>query len=101
MAQIKVNQQAWDALSDQDKDAIHSELRDAGAIDDTDTIVGDPAVEAFTEANLTAADGPCQAACTAAYGRATRVCSVLPHPGARAVCYAAAMAAYAVCLRNC
>jgi hypothetical protein len=34
-------------------------------------------------------------------GAPTRVCSLLPHPAARAACYAAAMAAYAICLRNC
>ena len=101
MAQIKVNQRQWDALSDQDRDDIQKELKVAGAIDDNDIIVGDPAVESFAESNLTAADGPCQTACTAAYGRATRACSLIPHPAGRAVCYAAAMAAYAVCLRNC
>jgi hypothetical protein len=98
---VKVNKQEWLALSDQDRKRIEEIPREAGAIGRDDKVVGDPGITTFTESNLIAADGPCQAACTAAYGRATRVCSALPHPGARALCYAAAMAAYAVCLRNC
>ena len=98
---IKVNKEAWTGITAEDRDKIQKILKDAGAMDASDRIVGDAGTEPFTTSNLVAADGPCQAACTAAYGRATRVCSLLPHPGARAVCYAAAMAAYAVCLRNC
>ena len=98
---IKVNKDEWTGLNAEDREKIQQILKDAGAIDSGDRIVGDPAVESFTMGNLATADGPCQAACTAAYGRASRACSLLPHPGARAVCYAAAMAAYAVCLRNC
>jgi hypothetical protein len=99
--EILVKKDSWDALSNVDKEAIHKALREAGAIGDRDNIIGDPHTDLASVQNLVAADGPCQAACTAAYGRATRVCSLLPHPAARAVCYGAATAAYAVCLRNC
>jgi hypothetical protein len=98
---IKVNKDEWLALSDADKRRIEEILKGAGAMAAGDKIIGDPKVTSSTLSNLPEGDGPCQAACTAAYGRATRVCSALPHPAARAVCYAAAMAAYAVCLKNC
>jgi hypothetical protein len=98
---IKVNKQEWLSLSDEDRKRIEEILKEAGSIDSGDKIVGDPGVTSFTESNLTARDGPCQAACTAVYNQASRLCSALPYPPARAVCYAAAMTAYAVCLRNC
>jgi hypothetical protein len=101
MPNIEIEQDLWGGLSKADQDAIVEKLRSAGAIGETDTIVGSTSASTSRIANLTLADGPCQAACTAAYGRATQFCSVLPHPAARAACYAAAMAAYAVCLRNC
>lgn len=101
MDTIRVNKQQWDALSASDKAEIERGLKEIGAIAEVAKIIGDPGVENFTLQNLPTADGPCQAACTATYGRATRICSALPHPGARAVCYAVAMAGYAVCLRNC
>lgn len=101
MQKIEIEEDLWGGLSKADQDAIVEKLRGAGAIGESDVIVGSASASTSRIANMTLADGPCQAACTAAYGRATRVCSLLPHPAARAACYAAAMAAYAICLRNC
>ena len=101
MDEIRVNKEQWDGLTAAQREEIERGLKEIGALSADARIVGDDAVENFTLRNLPRGDGPCQAACTATYGQATRICSALPHPAARAVCYAAAMAAYAVCLRNC
>lgn len=101
MSDIAVNKEQWDGLTAEQRAEIEKGLRDIGALSADMRIVGDSGVQNFTLQNMPMADGPCQAACTATYGQATRFCSMLPHPGARAACYAAAMGIYAVCLRNC
>ena len=50
---------------------------------------------------ISPSDGPCQRACTAAYGVCVRRCNFLPHPAARAVCYGGCTAAYGACLASC
>jgi hypothetical protein len=101
MADVRVTKDLWDGLTAAQREEIERGLKKIGALSADMKIVGDAGVDNFTTQNLPTADGPCQAACTATYGNATRFCSTLPHPGARAACYAAAMAVYAVCLRNC
>jgi hypothetical protein len=101
MQKIEIDRDLWGGLSKADQDAIVAKLREAGSIGEQDVIVGSASANTSQIANMRMADGPCQAACTAAYGRATQYCSLLPIPAARAACYAAAMAAYAVCLRSC
>lgn len=99
--EIVVPREHWDSLTEDQRQEVTTTLQASGALQRGDRIVaGDVELQFAPEAQIMA-DGPCQAACTAAYGRATRLCTLLPHPAAKAACYAGAMAVYAVCLRNC
>lgn len=110
MATIFVNREAWESLSKEDQDSIIAALRDGGAMKDGDTLSpADDVEEAMVPnssfikdaAEALAGNPACEAACSAAYASAVSRCNLLPHPAARAVCFSAAMGAYALCLRNC
>ena len=97
MAEIPVNREEWESLSAQDQEEVQKALKEAGAITDKDTISpSDDAPRILTAAG----DPACVAACNAAYAAAVARCNLIPRP-ARAICFAAAMAAYVACLRNC
>lgn len=69
----------------------------------TDNVVRILAVRASAKSDGISpmADGPCQLACTSAYGLCSSRCGLLPHPAAKAICYAACATAYGVCLHGC
>ncbi|MFZ1643278.1 MAG: hypothetical protein WAV07_17965 [Candidatus Contendobacter sp.] len=49
MADIKVNKDQWDALSQSEQDAIVKELREAGGLKIGDSVIGDSSVAPFDE----------------------------------------------------
>jgi hypothetical protein len=107
MASIPVNRKQWESLSNDQQQEIVQGLKEVGALSDDDEIIGSddvpeqiiPDSDLIREAASVSAS--CEAACNAAYAAAVARCNFLPHPAARAVCFSAAMAAYAICLRNC
>ena len=94
MADIHVSKEQLQSVSQDDRDKITQGLRVAGALGPTELIV-DHAM------SPDAADPACAAACTATYESACAFCAGLGGGAPAALCYAAATAAYGVCLASC
>jgi hypothetical protein len=116
MAKYLVNKKLWDQLSEEDHKVILETLQEAGSLSEGDSIepsddapeillpsidfFGEQLGEERPEFGLFA-DNACQQACTSGYGVAVGRCNLLPLPQARAICFAAATAAYGACLAAC
>jgi hypothetical protein len=107
MADIKVNKQQWDALSEQEQNAITDGLRSKGSLRDDDRIVGDPDVAAFDEKSQL---GPmwwnpigdiCRAGCDTVAAGAAAWCTANTAGAGLLVCLAAAEAARQECRSHC
>lgn len=107
MASIAINRQQWESLADEEQQQVLRALREVGALNEDDEIVGSDDVpermipDSALIREAASVPAGCEAACNAAYAAACARCNFLPHPGLRAACYSAAMVAYAACLRNC
>lgn len=116
MAKYLVNKQLWDQLTEEDHKVILETLQEAGSLAEGDTIEPSddapefllPSIDFFEEQLRREgpelgllADNACQKACTSTYGVSVGYCNRLPLPQARAICFAAATAAYGTCLALC
>ena len=103
MKQIKINEALWNSISEEQQNAIISNLRAVGALTSGDQILPDehtPVGNTAPDAVRVLADGACEMACTATYESACAYCTSLP-PQAAAVCYGTAAAVYGACLAAC
>ena len=106
MADIKVNKQQWDSLSEEDQRAITEGLRSTGGLSIGDQIVGDPNVKPFDEnTQLQPMWNPikdlCKSACDIAAGSAVAWCTANTAGVGLAACLAAAEAARQECRNRC
>jgi hypothetical protein len=106
MADIKINKQQWDALSQEDQNAITQGLRSTGGLKSGDRIVGDPKVPPFGKnTQLAPLWNPiqdlCKAACDVAAGTAGAWCTANTAGAGLVVCLAAAEAARQECHNRC
>lgn len=106
MADIKINKQQWDALSQEDQKAITDGLRSTGGLKIGDRIVGDPNVPPFDENTQFAPmwnpiKDLCKAACDLAAGTAAAWCTANTAGAGLVVCLAAAEAARQECHNRC
>lgn len=104
MADIKINQQQWDTLSEEDQKTITKGLRAIGALRIGDHIVGDPNIPPFDpKTHLQPMDilkDLCKVACDVAAKNAEAWCYANAGP-ALPVCLAAAEAARQLCRDRC
>ena len=106
MADILVNKQQWDSLSQDEQSEIVKGLRTTGAVKIGDRIVGDPNVKPFDEnTQLEPMWNPlksiCKAACDATAAAGVAWCTANTAGIGLAVCLAAAEAARQECRRRC
>ena len=106
MAEIKINEDQWNAVSDDEKVKILDGLRSTGALSDDDVIVGDPNVSELTadtvlEPMWNPLKDICKAVCDVAAGAALAWCTANTAGVGFAACVAAAEVARGECKRRC
>jgi len=114
MADIKVNQKVWDAITDAEKQQLVAHLQKHGVLQATDSIVADPNTpisdpntqlygatigEIGAMRTLGFGDWICKAACDAAAAAATAACTATGP--ALAACLVAIAAAREACRKQC
>jgi len=90
MADVKINQQQWDVLSQEDQKAITKGLRESGTLRVGDHIVGHPSIPPFDERTHLQPNDILKDLCKVACDVAAK--------NAEAWCYANAGASLPVCL---
>ena len=98
MAEIKINSDQWDQLSDEDKNQINAILRESNLLKDGDQIVGDPYTPLLI--SMGSSKVLCHAACETAAVVARFGCAQLPEPG-NDVCLVAVEAVLKKCKEAC
>ncbi len=107
MADIKINKQQWDALSQEDQKAISEGLRSCGSLKIGDRIIGDSSIEPIDEnthfgvLDWNPIKDACKALCDGAAASAAAWCTVNTGGPGLAVCLAAAAAARQECRKRC
>jgi hypothetical protein len=106
MADVKINQQQWDALSQAERETITKGLRGTGALKIGDSIVGDPSVPQFDENTQlepmwNPLKGVCKAACDVAAATGAAWCTANTLGVGLVACLAAAEAARQLCRDRC
>lgn len=106
MANIKVNDGQWNALSTDEQNAIIEGLITTKALEVGDKIVPDPNVQPFTEATImepmwNPLNDLCKAGCDIAAAAAAAWCTANTAGIATAACLAAAEAARQACRDRC
>ncbi len=111
MATIKVNNLQWSSITSEEQQLLIETLIKAGSLKEGDEIIGDDEVPPHPNEPIPvsdfglpfAGDGACEIACTATYDYACGLCAGLTigGPVAATLCYAAASAAYGICLKEC
>jgi len=106
MAEIKINENQWNAVSADEQRKIIDGLRSTGALQPDDVIVGDPSVPEITEETVFAPmwnplKDLCKAGCDIAAAAALAWCTANTAGVGLAACIAAAELARAECKRRC
>ncbi len=106
MADIKVNKQQWDALSQEEQEAIIDGLRSTGGLKIGDRVVGDPNEPPFDEnTQLEPLWNPikdvCKALCDSAAAAAFAWCSANTAGVGLVACLAVAESARQECRKRC
>jgi hypothetical protein len=107
MAHIRLNEEQWNSLSDDQQSEIIQIMRDTGLLRDRDEIIPDPDAPSVSMLRLPEVSAGrikevlCKTACTAAEAAAITACAHLIEPLAVAACIAAAHALGEECRRRC
>lgn len=106
MANIAVNKEQFDSISNEEKEKIKKGLVDIGSLREEDEIVGDSSVATFDEnTQLEPLFNPikdiCKAACDVAAASAGAWCTANTAGAGLAVCLAAAESARRECRNRC
>ena len=110
MADIPVNEEQWNAVSKDERDRIVAALRETGALQDGDQIIGDPNVEKLTESTVLQPmwnpiggiiKGVCKVGCDVAAATAAAWCVANTAGVGLAFCIAATEALREKCRNSC
>jgi hypothetical protein len=106
MAEIRINEGQWAAISEEERSHIVDGLRKSGALQPEDIVVGDPSVAEMTadtplEPMWNPLEDICKAACDVAAGTALGWCTLNTAGLGLVACIAAAEAARNACRDRC
>ena len=106
MAEVKVNAEQWNALSNDDQNRIVEALRETGALRDEDQVVADPDTAPFTEESTfepmwNPIKDVCKMLCDSATAAAAAWCVANTGGVLLAACLAVAKVAQKECRKRC